>query len=66
MKGSDGATMTSREMSWEAAKSILAAVGDVKMARESDHLKASGERIESTDGFEKFKISGKAHIEKGN
>ena len=66
MKSSDGATMTSREMNWEAAKSILAAVGDVKMARESDHLKASGERIESTDGFEKFKISSKAHIEKGN
>lgn len=66
MKTSDGATLTSKEMTWEAAKSMLAATGDVKMDRESDHMKAAGDRIESTDAFEKIKIIGKAHIEKGN
>ena len=66
METSDGATLTSKEMTWEAAKSMLAATGDVKITRESDHMKASGDRIESTDAFQKFKVIGKAHIEKGN
>lgn len=63
VKNSDGAELTSDELRWEAAKEILAAVGNAKAVK--DDLLATGDRIESTDGFNKIKIIGKAHLVKG-
>ena len=60
----DGASLVSDELEWEAESSILKANGDAKVSRED--MKASGDSIESGDGFSKFKITGHAHIEKGN
>jgi lipopolysaccharide export system protein LptC len=44
---------------------MLAMKGDAKIEYEKEHIKASGDRIESTNGFTKFKAIGKAHLEKG-
>ena len=63
VKTSDGASLTSDELRWEAQKEILAAIGSAKAVK--DDLLATGDRIESTDGFNKIKIIGKAHIVKG-
>ncbi len=63
IKNSDGAQLTSDELRWEAQKEILAAIGSAKAVK--DDLLATGDRIESTDGFNKIKIIGKAHIVKG-
>lgn len=60
---SDGAKLTSDELRWEAQKEILAAVGSAKAVK--DDMLATGDRIESSDGFNKIKISGKAHLRKG-
>lgn len=63
VKNSDGAQLTSDELRWEAQKEILAAIGNAKAVKED--LLATGDRIESTDGFNKIKIIGKAHLAKG-
>lgn len=63
VKNSDGTQLTSDELRWEAAKEILAAIGNAKAVK--DDLLATGDRIESSDGFNKFKIIGKAHLVKG-
>lgn len=63
VQNSDGAKLTSDELRWEAKKEILAAVGNAKAVKED--LLATGDRIESTDGFNKIKIIGKAHLAKG-
>lgn len=59
---SDGATLTSDELLWTAEQGMLSAIGQAKVS--NDTIRAWGERIDSTDGFNKIKISGKAHIEK--
>ena len=41
---------------------MLSAIGQAKVSNVT--IRAWGERIDSTDGFNKIKISGKAHIEK--
>ena len=41
---------------------MLSAVGQAKVS--NDTIRAWGDRIDSTDGFKKIKIAGKAHIEK--
>jgi len=63
VKNSDGAQLTSDELRWEAQKEILAALGNAKAVKED--MLATGDRIESTDGFNKIKIVGKAHLAKG-
>ncbi|WP_026759476.1 LPS export ABC transporter periplasmic protein LptC [Selenomonas ruminantium] len=63
VKNSDGARLTSDELRWEAAKQLLAAVGSAKVTKED--MLATGERIESSDGFNKVKVIGKAHLAKG-
>lgn len=63
VKTSDGASLTSDELRWEAQKEILAAVGSAKAIK--DDMLATGERIESSDGFNKIKISGKAYLRRG-
>ena len=60
---SDGAILSSRELQWVSADEMLAAVGDASVSKED--MKASGERIESTDGFNKIRIIGRAHLVKG-
>ncbi len=61
---SDGASLSSQELDWSDAESLLAAVGDAKVQK--DDMQGTGDRIESTDGFSKIKIKGKAHIVKGS
>lgn len=63
IKNSDGAQLTSDELRWEAQKELLAAIGNARASKED--MLAAGERIESTDGFNKIKIIGKAHLAKG-
>ena len=63
VKNSDGAQLTSDELRWDAKQEILAAIGNAKAVK--DDLLATGDRIESTDGFNKIKIIGKAHLAKG-
>ncbi|MCR5757063.1 MAG: LPS export ABC transporter periplasmic protein LptC [Selenomonas sp.] len=63
VKNSDGAQLTSDELRWEAQKERLAAVGSARAVKED--MLATGDRIESTDGFNKIKITGKAHLAKG-
>jgi lipopolysaccharide export system protein LptA len=60
---SDGAKLSSKELRWTAKDELLAAVGDATAVK--DDMKATGDRIESTDGFNKIKIVGKAHLVKG-
>ena len=59
----DGAVLTSQKLTWVAAKEML--VAEVDACVKKDDMMASGNRIESSDGFHRFKIIGKAHIEKG-
>lgn len=60
---SDGARLTGDELRWSSQDEVLAAVGNATASK--DDMKASGDRIESTDGFNKIKIIGKAHLVKG-
>lgn len=60
---SDGASLTANELQWTAAEGELAAAGDAQVTR--DDLRATGDRITSTDEFRQFRIAGNARIEKG-
>lgn len=62
----DGAKLSSKELIWDAKASKMIAKGEAKIERESEHMKAQGNEIESTNSFQHFKVKGKAHIEKGN
>ena len=59
----DGAELTSQKLTWLAAQEKLVAEVDVRVKK--DDMRASGDLIESSDGFNRIKIIGKAHIEKG-
>ena len=59
----DGAELTSQKLIWLAAEEKLVAEVDVRVKKED--MRASGDRIESSDGFNRIKIIGKAHIERG-
>ena len=60
---SEGAKMKSKVLDWEAAKEMLTGSGDVQITKE-DTI-AVGDKIESKDGFQNFKLMGNAHITKG-
>ncbi|SFT61783.1 LPS export ABC transporter protein LptC [Selenomonas sp. GACV-9] len=60
---SDGASLKGQELRWQAKEEMLAAIGDAVAVK--DDMKVTGDRIESTDGFNKIKIIGKAHLVKG-
>ena len=62
----DGLHVKSDGLEWHAKDSKLALVGNAELQRDSDAVKAQGDRIESLDNFKKFKIIGHAHLEKGN
>lgn len=59
----DGAELTCQKLSWVAEKEMLVAEGEARVKKED--MRANGDRIESTDGFNHIKIIGSAHIEKG-
>lgn len=63
IKNSDGAALSSKELRWQAKEEMLIALGDVRATK--DDMRAEGDRMESSDGFNKIKIIGKAHIIKG-
>lgn len=60
---SDGGSLTSRKLLWNAKESELAAEDDVTLTR-ADIL-VTGDRISTKDEFQQFRIAGHAHIEKG-
>lgn len=60
---SDGARLRAKELKWTAAESSLAAVGDAEIVH--GDIRATGDRIVSSDEFQKFSILGNAYIEKG-
>ena len=60
---SDGGSLTSSKLLWNAKESELAAEEDVALTR-ADIL-ATGDRISTKDEFQQFRIAGHAHIEKG-
>ena len=60
---SDGARLRAKEVKWTAAEGSLSAEGDAEFIH--DDIRATGDRIVSTDGFQRFRIIGNAHIEKG-
>ena len=62
----DGAKLKCDKIHWIADNSLLALIDNVELERDSDHVKATGDRMESKDGFAKFKITGHAHLQKGN
>ncbi|ORU00937.1 protein of unknown function DUF1239 [Anaerovibrio sp. JC8] len=65
-QSSDGGKFSCKEVEWLHDKDMLVMKGEAKIDYEQAHVKASGDRIESSDGFNKFKVIGKAHLEKGN
>lgn len=62
----DGAHLKADRLEWSAKENQLSLIGSAELQRDSDAIKAQGDKIESMDGFNKFKISGHAHLEKGN
>ena len=63
ISNSDGAKLTSKELVWQAKEEVLTAKGEARISK--DDMLAEGDKIESRDGFNKIKISGKAHLVKG-
>ena len=57
---SDGASLRAKQIKWTAADGSLTAEGDAELIRED--MRATGDRIVSTDGFQKFSIFGKKFI----
>ena len=62
-KTSDGAHLRAKEVKWTAAEGELSAEGDAEFVR--DDIRATGDRIVSTDNFQRFSVIGNAHIVKG-
>ena len=60
---SDGAQLTSDKLVWKAAEEKLSAIGNAYAQRDDMH--ATGDCIESTDGFHRMRIIGKAHLARG-
>ena len=60
---SDGAHLRAKEVKWTAAEGELSAEGDAEFVR--DDIRATGDRIVSTDNFQRFSVIGNAHIVKG-
>lgn len=60
---SDGARLQAQELKWTSAEGVLTAEGDAAITR--DDVRATGDRIMSSDEFQQFTITGNARIEKG-
>jgi LPS export ABC transporter protein LptC len=63
IESSDNAKLNAQQLIWTSATAILAAEGNAKISK--DDAVATGNRIESSDGFEIIKVIGNAHIVKG-
>ena len=61
----DGSHMRCEKAEYASEDEILKLIGNAQLESESDKLKASGDVLESSDGFSRFKATGKAHVEKG-
>lgn len=61
---SDGYEMSCNVMNWAAGESKMVLTGDVVIKNNVENLLAKGDVAEATDGFNKLKLSGKAHISK--
>lgn len=59
---SDGSILTCDEMAWKNKAEILEAIGNVRAVREDVLITA--DRVESSDGFNKVKAMGHAHVER--
>lgn len=60
---SDGAKMDTQTLQWNSASAMLTGEGNVTITKED--VIAVGDKIESADGFQNFKLMGNAHITKG-
>lgn len=60
---SDGAALTCDKLIWSAAESTLTADGNAYIQHED--MKATADKITSSNGFHHFKATGHAHIVKG-
>lgn len=60
---SDNAELECEKFYWLSKEEMLVAEGNVKLKK--DDFRASGDKIETKNGFTNFKIIGKAHIDKG-
>lgn len=65
-ESTDGMHLLAEKLEWKSKENELALIDNAELKRDSDALKAQGDRIESVDGFNRFKIIGHAHLEKGN
>lgn len=59
----DGMSLKCNELKWLGSDEILAAIGNVEAVK--GDMRATGDRIESSDAFAKFKIIGHAHLARG-
>jgi hypothetical protein len=59
---SDGGKLTSDSLMWSNKEGKLSAIGNV--TAEKENMKATGDRVESTDGFSELKIIGNATAQK--
>ena len=59
---SDGAVLTSEKLTWVAKKEILSAVGKARLV--NAEYDATGDRLESWNGFREFRAAGNACIKK--
>lgn len=62
----DGMHMKSDRLEWKSKEKTLALIDNAELQRDSDALKITGKRIEALEDFNKFKVTGNAHFEKGN
>ncbi|MBB5336342.1 LPS export ABC transporter periplasmic protein LptC [Pectinatus brassicae] len=58
-----GLKFDAEKVTWDNAKALFTGEGKVKIVR--DNMQATGDKIESNNGFTAFKLSGNAHIIKG-
>ncbi len=58
-----GLKFDAEKATWNNAKALFTGEGKVKIVR--DNMQATGDKIESNNGFTAFKLSGNAHIIKG-
>lgn len=59
----DGFEVSGDKLTWDSAAAVLAVEGNAEAKK--DDMRATGDRMETSNGFNHFKIIGHAHLEKG-